>query len=152
VRVKVSYKRKRILDSKKRKSRLSLKKRIPSQCEVLVSHFPNQIWNARDNDSICKVRGLFFEILVSDLAFAAHCLQSAARKCLISRPIQRATRVVRCPCLLNVVRLSVAAQVLSDIHWLAGRSLTGGGITSRRNSLYLATSSVRGPQGIWRGK
>jgi hypothetical protein len=54
-------KEKRILDSKKRKSRLSLKKRIPSQCEFLASHFPNQIWNARDNDSICKVRGLFFE-------------------------------------------------------------------------------------------
>ena len=54
-------KKKRILDSKKRKSRLFLKKRIPSQCEFLASQFPNQIWNARDNDSICKVRGLFFE-------------------------------------------------------------------------------------------
>jgi hypothetical protein len=54
-------KKRRILDSKKRKSRLSMKKRILSQCEFLASHFPNQIWNARDNDSICKVRGLFFE-------------------------------------------------------------------------------------------
>ena len=50
-------KKRRILDSKKRKSRLSMKKRILSQCEFLASHFPNQIWNARDNDSICKVRG-----------------------------------------------------------------------------------------------
>jgi hypothetical protein len=54
-------KKKRILDSKKRKSRLFLKKRIPSQCEFLASQFPNQIWNVKNNDSICKVRGLFFE-------------------------------------------------------------------------------------------
>ncbi len=52
-------KKRRIFDSKKRRSRFSLKKRIPSQCEILASHFPNQIWNARDNDSICKVRGLY---------------------------------------------------------------------------------------------
>jgi hypothetical protein len=47
-------------------------------------------------------------LLTVDVAFVAHCLRSAARKDLISRLIRRATRVVRCPCLLNVARLSVA--------------------------------------------
>ncbi len=61
-----------------------------------------------------------------EAAFTACCLQSAVSKDLISRPIRQARQVVRCPFLRIVARLSTTAQVLSDIHRLAGRSLTGG--------------------------
>ena len=63
-----------------------------------------------------------------EAAFAARCLRSAVSNDLISRPIRRARQVVRCPFLRIVARLSTTAQVLSDIHRLAGRSLTGGGL------------------------
>jgi hypothetical protein len=86
-----------------------------------------------------------------DAAFAVHFLQSAASKDLISRPIQWAIVIVRWPCLPIIAHLFTAVQVLSNIHWLVGHSLTEGGITSRRNSVYLPTSSVWGPRGIQRG-
>jgi hypothetical protein len=66
-------------------------------------------------------------LLTVDAAFVTHCLQSAASRDLISCPIRWAIAVVRWPCLRILVRLSTAAQVLSDIHQLVGRSLTGGG-------------------------
>ncbi len=61
-----------------------------------------------------------------DAAFAARCLQSAASRDLILCPIRWAIAVVRWPCLCIVAHLFTAAQVLSNIHWLAGHSLTGG--------------------------
>jgi hypothetical protein len=62
-----------------------------------------------------------------DAAFGARFLQSTARRDLILHPIQQATRVIRCLCLLIVAPFLIAAQVLSDIHQLAGHSLPGGG-------------------------
>ncbi len=86
-------------------------------------------------------------LLMVEVAFAAHCLRSAVSRDFISCPIRRAMAVIRCPFLHIVAHLSTAAQVLSDIQWLAGRSLAGG-VTSRCNSSYLLMSSVRVPGGL----
>jgi hypothetical protein len=77
--VEVSYRRKRISDSKK-KARLSLKNKILSQCEIAPSHFPNQIRNAGVNYRICKVRRLFFE--QRSKVLKADCLCSKNKGCI----------------------------------------------------------------------
>ncbi len=77
---------------------------------------------------------------------------SAASEDLILRPILQVAVRGKLPILLNVARWSITFQDLSKIHQLAGRSLSRGGITSKHNSLYTPLSSVRGPQGMRRGK
>jgi hypothetical protein len=62
-----------------------------------------------------------------DAALAAHCLRSAASEDLILWPILWAAARGRLPILLNVARWSITFQDLSEIHRLAGRSLSGGG-------------------------
>ncbi len=86
-------------------------------------------------------------LLTVDAAFVVHCLQSAARRDLILLPIRHATRVVRRPCHLIVNCLLIAAQVLSNIHQVAGHSLAGWGDYIKIQLLVLAHKLCMGSPG-----